>query len=71
MVRLPGGQTRTASVRLLYPKKARQLYAYLHYSAENKNVTRYIGEATADTREEALRIAWRLAHKKGLLQPKS
>jgi hypothetical protein len=66
-VTLPDGQTATASIRLLLFEKARRIYAYLHFRTEGRNVTRYIGEATADDRAEALRIAWNKAHRRGLL----
>ncbi len=69
LVHLPDGSTATASVRLILFKKARRLYAYLHYKAGGRNVTRYIGQATADDRAEALRIAWELAHERGMLTP--
>jgi len=47
------------------------LYAYLRYSVGGKTVTTYVGDATAETRAEALRKAWRAACGKGLLKPRS
>jgi hypothetical protein len=48
-------------------EKSRRVYGYLHFRYQRQNVSKYIGEATADSREEALRLAWSAARKKGLL----
>jgi hypothetical protein len=48
-------------------EKSRRLYGYLHFRYQGQNVSKYIGEATADSREEALRLAWNAARKKGML----
>jgi DNA mismatch endonuclease (patch repair protein) len=67
VVRLSDGGTATASVRLLLFDKARRIYAYLHFSHEGHKISKYIGEATADSRGDALRIGWQTARRKGLL----
>ncbi len=67
MVRLLGGGEALASIRLLLFTKGRRVYAYLHYKARGRNVSRYIGDATADDRREALRLAWDQAREKGMM----
>jgi DNA mismatch endonuclease, patch repair protein len=67
LVRLADGRSATASVALKQYAKTRRIYAYLRYSDHGKTITIYIGDATAHSREEALRIAWQLAKQKGLL----
>jgi hypothetical protein len=47
--------------------KGRRVYAYLRYSVGGKTITKYVGDATADSRPAALRKAWRQARDKGLL----
>lgn len=64
---LDNGRTATASVALKHFAKTRRVYAYLRYSVEGKTITAYIGDATADCREDALRLAWRAVHKHKLL----
>jgi len=61
------GGTATASIRLKHLPKSRRVYAYLRYSVDGKTRTKYAGDATADTREDALREAWTHARQKGLL----
>jgi hypothetical protein len=46
--------------------KSRRIYGYLHFRYEGRNVSKYIGDATADSRGDALRLAWSAARKKGL-----
>jgi hypothetical protein len=65
------GTTATASISLERFPRARRLYAYLRYKHEGHNYRRYVGDASAQTREEALRIAWRLVREKGLLAHKA
>jgi hypothetical protein len=62
---LADGSTATASI-LLIPKK-RRIYATLRCKHGGRNHRRYVGDATADTRNEALRIAWQKVHKGQLL----
>lgn len=66
-VRLPGGGAATASVRLKCLPNSRRVYAYLRYSMSGRTVTKYVGDATAPTRPDALRKAWKLVHQKGLI----
>lgn len=66
-VRLLDGGTATASIRLQRLPKSRRVYAYLRYSVDGRTKTRYAGDATANTRERALRQAWTDARKRGLL----
>lgn len=67
IVRLPDGQTVTASVYLRLPPKARRIYAYLRWSAHGQTEERYVGEVQKDTRPENLTEAWRIAQERGLL----
>jgi hypothetical protein len=47
--------------------KTRRIYAYLRYSVAGKTLTLYVGDATADCREDALQLAWSTVHKRKLL----
>lgn len=66
-VSLPGGGSAMASIRLKCLPNSRRVYAYLRYSLAGKTVTKYVGDATAPTRLEALRKAWKLARKRNLI----
>jgi len=67
-VQLGGGETALGSIELKQPWKPRgRIYAYLRYSHHGRTITKYVGNATATTREEALRLGWRIVHAKGLL----
>lgn len=66
-IRLPEGRLATASIRLKHLPNSRKVYAYLRYSLAGKTITKYIGDATAPTRLEALRRAWKLARQKNLI----
>jgi hypothetical protein len=61
------GRTATASIRLQRLPKSRRVYAYLRYSVDGKTITKYVGDATAGTRDRALRDAWAEAHERGLM----
>ena len=63
------GRRLLASIALKRVKSPYRAWAYLRYK-DRRTVTRYIGNATADTRAEALEIAWRIVHSRGLLRPK-
>lgn len=67
LVSLPGGGSAMASIRLKCLPHSRRVYAYLRYSLAGKTVTKYVGDATAPTRFEALRKAWKLARKRSLV----
>jgi DNA mismatch endonuclease (patch repair protein) len=67
-VQLGGGKTALGSIELKQPwKRGGRTYAYLRYSDRGRTVNRYVGSATAATRQEALRLGWQAAHAKGLL----
>jgi hypothetical protein len=66
-VKLLDGRTATASIRLKHLPKSRRVYAYLRYSVGGKTRTKYVGDATASTRNGELRAAWSDAHKQGLM----
>jgi hypothetical protein len=66
-VKLLEGGTATASIRLKHLPKSRRVYAYLRYSVDGKTKTKYVGDATADTRAKALKQAWRRAQTDGLM----
>jgi hypothetical protein len=55
LINLPGGGSAMASIRLKCLPNSRRVYAYLRYSLAGKTVTKYVGDATAPTRHEALR----------------
>jgi len=64
VVQRPDGPAVVASVALRLPAKRRRIYAYLRWAAPDR-VTRerYIGDVSAAVdRQEALRIAWSMAH---------
>jgi DNA mismatch endonuclease, patch repair protein len=61
IVRLLDGRTATGSIRLKHLPKSRRIYAYLRYSVDGQTRTKYAGDATADTREKALKQAWKQA----------
>jgi hypothetical protein len=65
-VRLPDGTQRTASVELKF-LGGRRVYAYLRYQNQGRTVTTYLGEAPGRDRVERLRVAWRIARARGLL----
>lgn len=56
-----------ASIRLKCLPNSRRVYAYLRYSLAGKTITKYVGDATAPTRPEALRKAWKLARERSLI----
>ena len=62
-VRLLDGRT----IRLKHLPKSRRIYAYLRYSVDGQTRTKYAGDATADTREKALKQAWSQAQADGLM----
>jgi DNA mismatch endonuclease (patch repair protein) len=66
-VELADGRAATASISLQAFKKSRKIYAYLRYKAQGRTNNRYVGDATAQTREEALAIAWAKARGKNML----
>ena len=66
-VACPDGSIATASIALHMPAGNRRIWAYLRYKSGGRTHRVYVGEATADTRDEALRRAWRLAHERKLL----
>jgi DNA mismatch endonuclease (patch repair protein) len=66
-VRLTDGRTAIGSIRLRHLPKTRRVYAYLRYSRNGQTITRYVGDATANTRGEALKKAWAEARRRGLL----
>jgi len=67
-VQLGGGDTALGSIELKQVWKPRGgTYAYLRYSHRGRTINRYVGNATAATREEALRLGWQAAHARGLL----
>lgn len=68
LVKLATGRSARASIRLKNLPKSRKVYAYLRYSVDGKTITKYVGDATAETRDKALRKAWRVARKKGLME---
>jgi len=66
-VKLLDGGTASASIRLKHLPKSRRVYAYLRYSVGGKTRTKYVGDATANTRTRALKQAWRKAQGSGLM----
>lgn len=66
VIKLRDGRTALASISLRVYKKSRRIRAYLRWSDRGQTRENYLGEVGADTREENLRSAWRLAHNQGL-----
>jgi DNA mismatch endonuclease, patch repair protein len=67
-VQLGDSESALGSIELKQPWKPRgRIYAYLRYSHRGRTITKYVGSASAATREEALKLGWRIAHEKGLL----
>jgi hypothetical protein len=66
-ISLPGGGSAVGSIRLKRLPNSRRVYAYLRYSLAGKTITKYVGDATASTRPEALRKAWKLARERNLV----
>jgi DNA mismatch endonuclease (patch repair protein) len=66
-IKLLDGRTATASIRLRHLPKSRRVYAYLRYSVDGHTRTKYAGDATANTREKALKQAWAKAQNDGLM----
>jgi DNA mismatch endonuclease (patch repair protein) len=64
---LDDGRRATASIHLEAIKRSRRVYAYLRYKAGGRNYRIYVGDASAETRAEALRRAWGLVQEQGLL----
>ena len=64
---LSDGRTATASIQLALFPKSRRLYAYLTFKTSGRNVSVYVGNATAPTRKQALRAAWRKVAERGML----
>jgi DNA mismatch endonuclease (patch repair protein) len=70
IVVLPNGRTATASVSLKR-LQGHTIWAYVRYYADGRTVARYIGPVTEQTRERALRAAWRTVLDRGLLPRES
>jgi len=67
MVALTDGRRATASIYLRKLPASRRVYAYLRHSERGKTYDRYVGDVTFESREEALRAAWKKARGGGLL----
>jgi DNA mismatch endonuclease (patch repair protein) len=65
------GSTARASLYLKALPRNRRLYAYLRFRHRGRNEDVYVGDATADTRREALRLGWQLAFAKRLIGPRA
>lgn len=66
-VSLPGGRTATASVELKQPNTVYKVYGYLKFTAGQRTIVKYIGRVPHHSRPAALKAAWKMARKKGLL----
>jgi len=62
----PDGRASTASI-YLHRVSGRRVWAYLRFKTGGRTIRRYVGDATAPTREGALRRAWGEAFRKRLL----
>lgn len=68
-LRLANGTIVVASVSARqYSRTPNQRYGYLQFKTNGKTVTRYIGRVTADTREESLRLGWKLLRSRKLVE---
>jgi DNA mismatch endonuclease (patch repair protein) len=65
---LESGRTATASVALRHNPRSRRVYAYLRWFDGGRTRERFIAEATAPTRAEALVAAWIAVRERGLVQ---
>src|SRR5262249_12903939 len=65
-VHMEDGGRATASVTFLRVSRARRAYGYLRFRYHGRNYQVYIGDASAQSREEALIRAWARAREKGL-----
>lgn len=66
-VRLADGRTSLASVELKRFAKGRRVYAYLRWTENGRTVNRYIGDVTTQSRQNALRRAWKMVHAQGVV----
>src|SRR5690349_6564237 len=66
-VEVADGVTATASVSLYVHPRGRRVYASLRYKTGGKTHSHYLGNVTADGRQEALRLAWGIARARGLV----
>jgi hypothetical protein len=53
-------------MRISLFSKSRRLYAYMCFKAYGRNRRFYVGDVTAETRDEALAKAWTIVQVKGL-----
>jgi hypothetical protein len=58
-LRVEDGAIVVASVSVRSFKRSKQLYGYLQFKLDNKTVTRYIGNVSADSKFESLAKGWR------------
>lgn len=68
LVRLPNGGEAHASVSVQIFPRGYQKWGYLRFKTETKTRRVYIGNVSADTREESLLIAWKKAREQGSLE---
>lgn len=57
-LRVEGGRTYTASIETV--KIANHFWAYLRFKNGNQTTRKYIGRVTAPTKDECLRLGWKL-----------
>lgn len=68
-LRLEDGTIVVASVAARrYAKTPTKCYGYLQFKAHGKTVTKYIGNVTAGSREESLRLGWELLRLRKLVE---
>lgn len=63
------GARATASVAVFKAKFGYQSYAYLRFKSGGLNSKIYVGNVTAETRDEALRVGWTLVKAKQVVEP--
>ena len=67
-LRVEDGAIVVASVSVRTFKKSKQLYGYLQFKLDNKTVTRYIGNVSADSKFESISKGWRAVRKMRLAE---
>ena len=65
---LPNGKCVTVSVAVRVFPPGREHYAYMQFKSGGRTTTRYIGNATAESRAGSLRKGWRLLRQKKTLE---
>lgn len=67
-IRVADGTIATASVSVQVFPKGKQHWAYLRFKVDGKTWRKYIGNVTAESHEQSLKLGWELARDRAFLE---